>query len=443
MSKTLSDEIEYAEEHANLLRKTKSKRKIDIDADVNSPKRTEPHIDTNTEDVTPAFSNAPDEKNIIEEKESQLQNVYRQKNQQSFQSQKCRNQLKGTEKQYPKFLKGSQRFKSNENDQKFRPISMSQSRSIASKRLDIGTFSLLESLNLIQSTDSNDINEKKDNTICYILPASNTENVVNNGGNINHDNIKNLNDGKCDTTDKDCKIKDNDDKVFCITNQYSNDDGSTSSCDVASPFLVLDSIYPKAAEIIENIEEDSPFKLSKEEQYDKSPPRNAVFQEKLPGINPPIKDEVLKLKGLSREGGILEFCTVNADLSLLLNENNIHKKETKKKSVYDIIDDDNDHVNRLKISSYISPKKSNCLPSEQIFSIDHVHDFCFPSGVPIDFVSKDTANYFTNSSGRIQFFNIHLFFIMIFSTFLFHFILPPPDICLYIACRYFYCSNKQ
>jgi hypothetical protein len=119
-----------------------------------------------------------------------------------------------------------------------------------------------------------------------------------------------------------------------------------------------------------------------------------------------VKDEPPKLKGLSIEGGILEFCTVNADLSLILNDSNKLKKETKKASIYDIVDDDNGHIDKLDVSSYISPRKGNCLPSEHPFSIEHIANFCFPSGVPIDFVSKETADYATSNSGRNLFFHV-------------------------------------
>jgi hypothetical protein len=356
-----------------------------MDANVNGSKRIDPHFDTDTADETPAISNTFSEKVCVREEENKSQCIDTQQDQQSDQMQP---QCEQTERPIPKKMKELSRSKSNQKDGKFRPISMSQSkrRSISSKRLNVGTLSLLGSLNLIQNNDSDQKADKNDDELLSPIKS------------------QRLKDMNSTVTDKIHETKENSDTLFDNTNQKANDDGPISPYNmVPSPLLVLESIYINAAQAADNFDERS--SLLRQDKCHRIC-EESILEEDHSEVSSPrersslkiIKDEPPKLKGLSIEGGILEFCTVTADLSLILNDNNKLEKETKKTSIYDIIDDDN-NIDKLEVSSYISPIKGNCLPSEHPFSIEHIANFCFPSGVPIDFVSEETANDATSNSG--------------------------------------------
>jgi hypothetical protein len=352
-----------------------------MEINVNDSRKMDPHFDTDTEDETPAISNTTSEKVCVEEKENQNQQV-----QQQFEQ---------NERPFSKKMKELRRFKSNQSDGNFRPISMSQSkrRSISSKRLDVGTLSLLESLN-----------------ISHIPNVTTIEHVVNKDDNCNEMSVNSirknpiLKDISSAIDDQLHETKENNDITFDNTNQKANEDGSIPSYEtIPSPLVALESIYANALQSTDDIDERSLFKLSKQAKLHRFSCGHIILEDDHSEVSSPrsiTDDESLKLKGLSIEGGILEFCTINADLSQILDENK-HKKESKKASIYDIVDDDNDSRDKLEVSSYISPIKNNCLPSEQPFSIEHIANFCFPSGVPIDFVSKETANYATSNSGMI------------------------------------------
>jgi hypothetical protein len=111
-----------------------------------------------------------------------------------------------------------------------------------------------------------------------------------------------------------------------------------------------------------------------------------------------------QVQGLLDGKGLLEFCTVDADLSSLLQdeskEKEIQIENKRKKSVYDIDDFDEKNKNSFtaSYSSSIPPIKSHCAPSQN-FSIEHIHDFCFPSGVSVHFYPQAKADRLTNTSG--------------------------------------------
>ena len=137
-----------------------------------------------------------------------------------------------------------------------------------------------------------------------------------------------------------------------------------------------------------------------------------------------------KLSGLM-DGGMLEFCTVDLDLLNMLHDKTLKNSEKNlKKSIYDIDNDNSSSIafDPTLLSSYFPPKKSFHTPIEN-FSIEHIHDFCFPSGVYVDFVSEEEANDLTNTSGEKEmifkngyFFKLVIFFIIChtFTTLIHH-----------------------
>jgi hypothetical protein len=240
-----------------------------MDANVNISKRIDPHFDTDTEDETPAISNTPSEKVCVKEEENQLQCIDAQQNQQSGQLQQ---QCEQTERPISKKMKELSGPKSNQTDGKFRPISMSQSkrRSISSKRLDVGTLSLLESLNLIQNNDSD---QKADKRISHIPNLATTENLVNKDAKNDDVSLSPiiksqiLKDMDSTVDDRLYETKENSDIVFDNTNQKATGDGSISSYDiVASSLLVLEPIYVSAAQAADNVDEQPLFKSSRQEK---------------------------------------------------------------------------------------------------------------------------------------------------------------------------------
>ena len=325
-----------------------------------------------------------------------------------------------------------------------RPISMSLARrkSIVSKRFDTDTLALLESLNLINTNDN--------------------ENVVSDdegkhsGGSV----------GKkiCDNEDGD--DDDGDDDTITTPRTTDNisvdgdhhEEGTYDECDELNSSNLhagnishsnlgslshlgsMDIIYEEKMPYSAEYHENSPYYFS----TNNSPTHNPrvklkelkarkhmkkAFNKAPPEMNSLFSNESKNVRGLMAGDGLLEFCTVDADLFVFLKDLktdaiNDSGKESKK-SAYDIDIDDNDAQCKTRdmkkliasYSSHIAPKKTHCLPSVN-FSIEHIHDFCFPSGVPLQYLNKQRADEITDSAGKniflILFHNILMYSVSYF-----------------------------
>lgn len=303
--------------------------------------------------------------------------------------------------------------KAGSNHGAIRPISMSLARrkSVVSKRFDTDTLDLLESLNLINKNDS----ERQDNfeddpTQLYFSPNGES----------------NCDDG----------VYDDEDDVYQPAVVRALPEGSES----ANSFDDEDDICRK--DVITFDKAGIPNFCAMDVIYEENTPRPVKvldsslyhFSTNTSPAKPKIKLNEIKARKLMRKlsikkiltsspaganqirglldgKGLLEFCTVDADLSSLLQDDSIEKdmqKEKKvKKSVYDV-DDFTDERNKNSnfIASNISciaPTKSHSAPS-QSFSIEHIHDFCFPSGVPIHFHPQEKADRLTDTTGERTFY---------------------------------------
>ena len=338
----------------------------------------------------------------------------------------------------------------------YRPVSMSLSRrrSVTSASLDVGTLALLESLNLLST---NNAGSNIDSTNSYDHSATHTppysipdKNNGTNGGTYFDDNVI---DNQKYKDDNDNDNEEDNDILDELRDSYDENDIGYPNGKL-NDLIPIDSVYRDIPQPLEVIHEDSPYYFSTNNSPEKIRVKLDELKERrtrrsvLPSqVSSQVSEQVLNnnnnldlsvgknivtVPGLMA-GGVLEFCTVDADiLSLMLDEvtyANINNKncsgsgggsgnndsgrdqddddvkvvEVRKKSIYDIIDDDSFSPLSPPVtlpSSYIPPNKSYCMPSDN-FTIEHIHDFCFPSGVSVDFVSEQKATILTESSGKI------------------------------------------
>jgi hypothetical protein len=301
--------------------------------------------------------------------------------------------------------------KAGSNHGAARPISMSLARrkSVVSKRFDTDTLDLLESLNLINKNDSERQDTFEDDpTQLYFSPngESNCDDGVYNDE--TEENVPTVVRVKSDASENANSFNDHDDV-------RRKDTATFDKMVIPSPaFNTMDVIY----------EENTP-RPEKDKFFENSP---YYFSTNASPANPKVKLNEIKarklirkhsqrkisttsprganqIRGLLDGKGLLEFCTVDADLSSLLLDNSVEKEiktgKKTKKSVYDIDDFPDDKTKSNFTASYsscIPPIKSHCAPSQN-FSIEHIHDFCFPSGVPVHFYPQDKADRLTNTTG--------------------------------------------
>jgi hypothetical protein len=331
--------------------------------------------------------------------------------------------------------------KSGNKNGNSRPISMSlaKRKSVVSNRFDTDTLALLGSLNLINLNDP-EKSEYEDEIPAksYYSPngQSNMDDVISDS---DYDNrMSYLSVGSLEYHDK---------------AQHSGDESedihrggtliSTAEKNIHSNFGIMDVIYEENAPYMGHIREKSPYYFStnnspvnpKVKLIELKPKKQmrASIQKHYPSAeNSPTpaststSTSTRDISGLLEGDGLLEFCTVDADLCLFLKskEEIIVEDENKlsKKSIYDIKESEiNEAENKKKnllasYSTFITPKKSHSLPAQN-FSIEHIHDFCFPSGIRVDFLDSDYAELITKSSGRKLFL---FYFILCYST-LFYF----------------------
>lgn len=301
--------------------------------------------------------------------------------------------------------------KAGSNHGTARPISMSLTRrkSVVSKRFDTDTLDLLESLNLINKNDSERQDTFEDDpTQLYFSP--NGQSNCDDGGYIDEaeDNAFTVVRTKSEVTENANSYDDHED--------VRRKEPATFEKTINAPpaFNTMDVIY----------EENTP-RPEKDKFFENSP---YYFSTNASPVNPKVKLNEIKarklirklsqrkistssprganqIRGLLDGKGLLEFCTVDADLSSLLLDDSVEKalqtEKKTKKSVYDIDDFDDEKSKRSFTASYsscIPPTKSHCAPSQN-FSIEHIHDFCFPSGVPLHFHPQDKADRLTNTTG--------------------------------------------
>ena len=367
----------------------------------------------------------------------------------------------------------------------FRPISMSLSKraGAASKRFDLGTLQLLETLNLINTSTGTDNSEN----IPKSLFSPGYTILDRNGGTNFDDNVSDLE--RCN----DSNNVNEEDNNNCIGSFHGGDydendtdssngngneienDNHRSSIDREKrkekekeiergrmrekeiSIMNIDHIYQESPQLLDVIQEDSPYYYSAHNTPEKIDwkvgdvkGRKSSTLAPAGKISPtaPIRPSPnSRVNGLITgllEGGILEFCTVDMNILSLLSRSNINNTDScsidsnstcksAKGNTHDglrlisnqpsnnsnnnndtnnitagsdgngsdgnvsSIDDDSKE-NIVDISAFITPKKSCCIPVGN-FSIEHIHDFCFPSGVPVDFVSPKQAKILTDSSG--------------------------------------------
>lgn len=300
--------------------------------------------------------------------------------------------------------------KAGSNHGAARPISMSLARrkSVVSKRFDTDTLDLLESLNLINKNDSERQDTFEDDpTQLYFSPhgETNCDDIAYNDD--AEEDMPNMVRVKSEVPENENSFDDFDDV------RRKDASGYEKPLNPISAFNTMDVIY----------EENTP-RPEKEKHFENSP---YYFSTNASPANPKVKLNEIKARKLIRKlsqrkistaspiganqvqglldgKGLLEFCTVDADLSSLLQDESIEKEiqteNKRKKSVYDIDDFDEKNKNSFtaSYSSSIPPIKSHCAPSQN-FSIEHIHDFCFPSGVPVHFYPQAKADRLTNTSG--------------------------------------------
>ena len=360
----------------------------------------------------------------------------------------------------------------------FRPISMSLSKraGAASKRFDLGTLQLLETLNLINTSTGTDNSENIPKSLFspgYTILDSNggtnfDDNVpdlerCNDGNNVNEEDnnncISSFHGGDYDENDTDSsngsgnKIE-NDNHRSSIDRERRKEKekeierGRMREKEIS--IMNIDHIYQESPQLLDVIQEDSPYYYSTHntpERVDwkigdvKGRKSSTLAPAgKISPTAPSRPSPNSRVNGLITgllEGGILEFCTVDMNILSLLSRNNtnnadsysIDSNSTCKSEIGNTNDglrlvsnkpsnnsnnntnnitagsdgnvssiDDDSKENIVDISTFITPKKSCCIPVGN-FSIEHIHDFCFPSGVPIDFVSPKQAKILTDSSG--------------------------------------------
>ena len=392
----------------------------------------------------------------------------------------------------------------NDNGKRaFRPISLSLSRrtGTASRRFDLGTLQLLETLNLINTSTNSDNSEN----IPKSLFSPGYTILDRNGGTNFDDNTTGSE--RCDDGNDINEVDNN----ICIDSFHgedydendtdsSNENGTKIKSDnhrssierekrkekekekerermreKEISIMNIGHIYQDSPQLLDVIHEDSPYYYSAHNTPErinwkagdvKGRKSSAILPvNKISPTAPISPNPNTRMNGVMTgllEGGILEFCTVDMNILSLLSRDYINKHNDAKAncnsldsnsddrsmddglrlpsnkpppSVYDIdsptcsnnnsninsynnnnnsyssvggIDDDSKE-NIMDISAFITPKKSCCIPSSN-FSIEHIHDFCFPSGVPVDFVSLKQAKILTDSSGTV----FLIFFIGIF-----------------------------
>ena len=327
--------------------------------------------------------------------------------------------------------------KSGNKNGNSRPISMSlaKRKSVVSNRFDTDTLALLGSLNLINLNDP-EKSEYEDEIPAksYFSPngQSNMDDVL---FDSDYDNrMSYLSEGSLEYHDRD-------------KTQHSGDESddlhrggtpiSTAEKNTHSNFGIMDVIYEEIAPYQDHIREKSPYYFStnnspvnpKVKLIELKPRKQmrASIQKHYPSAeNSPTpasaSTSTRDISGLLEGDGLLEFCTVDADLCLFLkNKEEImveDESKVSKKSIYDIHESENNEVENKKknllasYSTFITPKKSHSLPAQN-FSIEHIHDFCFPSGIRVDFLDPDYAELITKSSGR-KFFILFLFHSILF-----------------------------
>ena len=317
-----------------------------------------------------------------------------------------------------------------------RPISMSlaKRKSVVSNRFDTDTLALLGSLNLINLNDPEKTEYEEDDIPAksYFSPngASNIDDLVSNNENndndydydvngSNNNRMSYLNMNSCEYYDK----AHSSDEL----NEINRNGIISNSAEkgIHSNFSTMDVIYEENAPFMDHIREKSPYYFStnnspvnpKIKLIELKPKKNMkTSTQKLspPNDLSPARTLSRDICGLLDGDGILEFCTVDADLFSLLKNKEIieiieNTDKISKKSIYDIDDSDNCEIDDKKekllasYSSFITPKKSHSLPCFN-FSIEHIHDFCFPSGIRIDYFDPIYADLITSSSGKISYF---------------------------------------
>lgn len=316
--------------------------------------------------------------------------------------------------------------KSSANQASIRPISMSLARrkSIVSKRFDTDTLALLESLNLINTNDTETI----------ISDDEGKHSTTFNGKKICEDDVDD--DGDDDTvttpiTTDNVSVEGDHEGTFDEFDDVNS--GNLHSANMSLSHLGLlprlgsmDIIYEEKMPYSAENHENSPYYFSTNNSPTHNPrvklkelkarkQMKKAFNKAPPETNSLFSNEMKNMRGLMAGDGILEFCTVDADLFVFLKDLKSDAKndsgKDSKKSAYDIDDNDDDAQCKSRdmkkliasYSSHITPKKTHCLPSMN-FSIEHIHDFCFPSGVPVQFMTKQRADQITDSAGENIFF---------------------------------------
>ena len=328
--------------------------------------------------------------------------------------------------------------KSGNKNGNSRPISMSlaKRKSVVSNRFDTDTLALLGSLNLINLNDP-EKSEYEDEIPAksYFSPngQSNIDDVISDG---DYDSrMSYLSVGSLEYHDKTQHSGDESDDMH-----RGGTPLSTAEKNIHSNFGIMDVIYEENAPYMDHIREKSPYYFStnnspvnpkvKLNEIKSKKQMKALVQKHYPSAeNSPTpastststSTSTRDICGLLERDGLLEFCTVDADLCLFMKskEEMIVEDENKtsKKSIYDIHESENNEAENKKknllasYTTFITPKKSHSLPALN-FSIEHIHDFCFPSGIRVDFLDPDYAELITSSSGRNLF-----YFILIQSEF--------------------------
>lgn len=344
----------------------------------------------------------------------------------------------------------------------FRPISLSLSRrtNSASRKFDQGTLQLLESLNLINTGTNTDSGENVSKSLFSpgytILDRSGGTNFDDNISDVERyterRNVEREDDNEY--VDNFCGRDHDEDDVYNADEMIN--DSHRSVCnrekdkekekererervrEKETNVMNIDCIYQDTTpQLLDVIHENSPYYYSANNTPEKANRKGSETKgRRTPSFTPSVSLSTLPVVDVSSainvnsscemkvmtglmDGGVLEFCTVDMNLLALLSSKGAvdfscysDGGNMSSNSSYRSMDERNTNTSGsrtsgtdasseesvMDISSYASPEKSCCIPS-QSFSIEHIHDFCFPSGVPIDFVSVKEAKNLTDSSG--------------------------------------------